>query len=536
MFVRQFGLMNRMLRTDERNIFTHLGRVVVVVSVLGAISARLLGAAVTGWTGREGRDAVLMLSLACLGYLSLGGIFFATMFPEEKERGTFGLVLLTGVDSLTLLAGKSLGRLVSIVMFLSLTLPFWWLGGTFGGVSAGQIGSVAVVLGCYLVFVSQIGTFFSVVCRTTLVASVWTILVIGITQMGPVAARQGLNDLVREFPWLLSPATVLRCQAILDTLSHGSSFFLAVQTVMSPAGFAVSSGCLAQLTAAVVLFILSSLLFDRLNRYEPESPVVPIGKRLLQLASRAGSTIRMPRLVRGDAIAWKDFHQFTGGKWLIIVRVFILVAGSLTFVAIQVGSSGHVRMLAEIVRFWGETLIVAGFYAIVLESAFHAAFVFQREIRDQTWDSLRMLPLSLGELCRRKILGVARALIPALVILSVGLTIVARHVPTYLERIQANDVWLGLLAVSFAPVAVVIALHVICLMSLLTNPWISLVFSQYAVGAAIGPIYLIALVGFVVGGAGLAISLCIAAGVAFWMAYRINRHVVRHLIDDNPRS
>ncbi|HTQ38769.1 MAG TPA: ABC transporter permease subunit [Pirellulales bacterium] len=77
-------------------------------------------------------------------------IFFSAMasasaVAQEKDRRTLELLLLTNLSNSELVLGKLLASLLSMLMLLAASVPFFMLTALFGGVSFGQIGRVFVV-------------------------------------------------------------------------------------------------------------------------------------------------------------------------------------------------------------------------------------------------------------------------------------------------------------------------------------------------------------------------------------------------------
>jgi hypothetical protein len=185
MSIKTVALLHQTFRVDVRQLRTHLLR--------GAFAAFVLFILATIHNdihrlGAPGLEFVRFLSVLSFVMLTMcGAFYFPSVITEEKEQQTLGLLRMAGVGPATLLVGKSVGRLgvVLLLMLMAVTLPYWWLAVTLGGVTLWQVGAVAVVLGSHLVLVSQVGTFFSVVCRTTGRASVWSAIVILSLLKGP---------------------------------------------------------------------------------------------------------------------------------------------------------------------------------------------------------------------------------------------------------------------------------------------------------------------------------------------------------------
>src|SRR5262245_1164330 len=95
---------------------------------------------------------------------------FCSAITEEKEEDTIGLMLMTRLNPLAILLGKSTARLASGLLFVVAQIPFTMLCVTMGGVTIEQVLRVYGILAAYLVFLCNLGLFFSVICRRTAAA------------------------------------------------------------------------------------------------------------------------------------------------------------------------------------------------------------------------------------------------------------------------------------------------------------------------------------------------------------------------------
>ncbi len=115
--------------------------------------------------------------VACLMLLSVA-VRAATSVSSERERETFDSLLTTPLDSNAILFSKWLGSL------LSMRWAWLWLGAIWGlGVITGGLHILALPLllaawTIYAAFVTSLGTWFSIVSRSSLRAVVWTLLTI----------------------------------------------------------------------------------------------------------------------------------------------------------------------------------------------------------------------------------------------------------------------------------------------------------------------------------------------------------------------
>jgi hypothetical protein len=123
-------------------------------------------------------------------------------------------------------------------------------------------------------------------------------------------------------------------------------------------------------------------------------------------ASRDGRVLwrrSIPRIRRlrswKNSIVWKEFMFLTGGWRGMAIRAVLYPLVGITF------SDGW-----KLERMYEPAIRMLGWDGAIL-----MAQVFSREFRDETWDTLRLVPLTLRQLCYRKVAGVALALVPGVI-------------------------------------------------------------------------------------------------------------------------
>src|SRR5262249_10621492 len=139
----------------------------------------------------------------------------------EKERNTFGLLLLTRLSPTTILLEKLLSRLVPMASFLLLSLPLMGFAYSMGGVGGREFANIVWMLILSTVQVGTLALACSAYCRTTVQSFIatclyglalyvgWAIL------LGVLQPLQGVHDFYVEqyvgavnfvvdayFPWL----------------------------------------------------------------------------------------------------------------------------------------------------------------------------------------------------------------------------------------------------------------------------------------------------------------------------------------------
>jgi len=482
MFVKTVALLNQAFRVDVRQLRTHLLRGAVATAVLWIL---FMVHENMRWTNAPGREFFSIIVFVSLVLLSLAGAFyFPSVITEEKEQQTLGLLRMAGVGPVTLLVGKSLGRLAVVLLLLTITLPYWWLAVTLGGVTLKQVAASAIVLATHLILVSQIGTLCSVIFRTTGPAAVVSCLVIGGLMIGPPI----LYEICRE----LRIANSAFGQSMLFLWETSATGRLEIVLRSGYSGGLILIPTLISLAAAAFLFLTSLLTFDLFNTYEvlDAAPARPLERLLRWLpwgkaaANAVAAKPRKPRRATGNAIIWKDFQQFAGGtKWWVLRSMLF---GFILFACIGLGlfwwyDRGRSYGYSYHFRSWdvGAPLFAWLLFFAGLEAVYLASHIFSKELRDQTWDSLRMLPVSLSRLCTWKVAGCLKAFLPGLAFAGLALFFMIEDWNELFEELgrqPLNFFFAGIYCI----VSTLYALYLINFFSLKTNPWLGIVLAAAA--------------------------------------------------------
>jgi len=341
------------------------------------------------------------------------------------------------------------------------SLPHWRLCVTLGGVTTTQVGAVAVALAAHLALMSQIGTLCSVYFTTTGRACVASMIILFLLLLGPPIAE----ELLRE----------------LHLLSRSNNFFAPMYRNMAPfqlamlvspgyAGGLITTQVWTNMLASVALFAVSWLLLDRVNTYDPapgrESKLLA---RLKSLLPESMLLKRPPRRAPvgpvGGAILWKDFRQFGGGYRWWLFRAIGFVCMGLLF-----SLDGWGRLWQRV----GVGLIVTAFWAGIAEIVFHAGHLLHREIKNQTWDSLRMLPVSTSSIVRRKIMAALWAMVPTFAALFLGMLMEKRLFEEIFREFDRHPVISSCVTI-YCIAGTILAVYLTCYFSLRVNPWLGTV-------------------------------------------------------------
>lgn len=406
------ALLGRSLRADSRGITTYLMRLGLLVFIFFSLAWAHLKSTELGAPGLHFLGPIVWINLLFISVAGLG--YFSSVITEEKEEMTLGLLRLTGLSPAAILLGKSTSRLIGALMLIVAQVPFTLLAVTLGGVSLRQVLAAYATLAAYTIFLSNLALVSSVVSRNTVRAAACTlVLMLAFLVGGPigsslVAALRGevratwiLDTLAPPFDWLLRANPFVRAGEIMVTGFSGPVV-----------GFQVA----ADLVLGLALFALAWALFGLTTR-EQRAASQARGFVLRRTSRLKWFAVDRPWR---DAIAWKEFHFLTGGRFMILARFAFLAAVPLV-VAILAHSFGEGVPLEVI----GALMIWTPIVVAPLELISHASRMFREEMNWHTLSDLMLVPMSPHRLIGQKFLGILPLLIPYAVSVFVGMLFAA---------------------------------------------------------------------------------------------------------------
>lgn len=253
-----------------------------------------------------GQDFSVSLLYVCYWFLALfGSLHFCSAITEEKEEGMLPLLRMTGADSLTILAGKSLPRLLMPVLLLLTIAPFIMLSITLGGVLL--TGIVRGILGllCFAFALSQLGLLASVFFRTTRAAFVATCFLWSFLELLPTwvyLLSLGSINTNRSEAWLLEEASLCSNMGT-SVIAYTDDQLWTWQMVIHT-------------TVGIICFLVAWLRFAWQSRQadQPRESSTPIALRFGR-----------PRVANdADALTWKTFQLVGGGVPGLILRGILM--------------------------------------------------------------------------------------------------------------------------------------------------------------------------------------------------------------------
>jgi ABC-type transport system involved in multi-copper enzyme maturation permease subunit len=125
----------------------------------------------------NGRMSFFLLSLFPLLFASFTGIFAtADMISKERREGTLGLLFLTRVHPMELIASKFISGVWQWVVCLLAILPMFLLPVLIGGVNGQEVIVMMALLISVCFLSASIGLFVSSLTRSAVTATVWTFM------------------------------------------------------------------------------------------------------------------------------------------------------------------------------------------------------------------------------------------------------------------------------------------------------------------------------------------------------------------------
>lgn len=359
------------------------------------------------WSGAVGRNFFTTVMWIDLFVLSIVGLsYFASAITEEKENDTLGLLRMTDLDALSILMGKSTGRLLGALFILLAQLPFMLVAVTMGGLVVHQVlAGFACLLG-YVFLLSNVGLFCSVVAKR----------VAGATMLSGAVIFALL-----VLPWWLYGSGQLAdgswLERGLDTWARMTPFVHLGQVVWTGFNGAIFGWqFFASLVVGVIFFGLAWLLFDRFADPSDEKPgagfVAPVANEVTPTRALAGRA-------KTPALRWKDYHYVAGGSTSVVLQSMVI----LVIIIVSMNALRNNRSEAWAMFGFFMSQLSGLFLAFCL--AINASRIFKKERDQRTLSSLLMLPMSTSRLVWEKTFGCLKAVLPGILGFGLGLTILA---------------------------------------------------------------------------------------------------------------
>ena len=341
----------------------------------------------TARIGAPGLELYRRIAYLNLVMISIAGAgCFSVCVASERDAGTLDLLRLAGLGPLGFLVGRWLPLVVTTALLLMLQVPCTSFAVTLGGVLPDRIRATTVATLVHLLLVASVGLLISVFSKTSQRAVLTALAVFGLWFAGP--------DIFEAAALQMWPASAARMETLFEQVRLYSAFG-SLERIDRTAWTGLSlwgAEQAWQILVAVLALVIAGLC---LERQSSSGPVVEEG--------HAGQ--RTPHRWRPGAAAVfdKDFRLVGGGFGWVALRMFVYPVVGIAYVR-TVGAFNDWMTWALI----HETAL----RMIGWDTAITLSQLFQREVRDQTWDGLKLLPIPRGKLCYSKLAGALAALSP----------------------------------------------------------------------------------------------------------------------------
>lgn len=149
------------------------------------------------YSGFDPQD--MMMLYVVLSFMQLGLILItmpaltAGSISMERERQTLDLLLITKMSSFSIIMGKLLSGIGTVVLMTIATLPIFGVVFYFGGISIFALLSMTIYLFVISCMVSAISIFLSVILKKTIVSIVFMYIIIGFLCFGTMIVYAVFN-------------------------------------------------------------------------------------------------------------------------------------------------------------------------------------------------------------------------------------------------------------------------------------------------------------------------------------------------------
>jgi ABC-type transport system involved in multi-copper enzyme maturation permease subunit len=160
----------------------------------------------------------LTLSVGCLMILSTA-LHACGAIAGERDRRTLESLLATPLENRAIVWSKWWGSVVSVRKAWWYLAAVWATGIATNALSIDRVPWLILALLVYIVFAAGVGLWCSLVCRTALRATAWTLIILLVVCFASYPLRWGLSLFVQEYD-LYRPRTMNRL--VLDSVRRGS--------------------------------------------------------------------------------------------------------------------------------------------------------------------------------------------------------------------------------------------------------------------------------------------------------------------------
>ena len=182
----------------------------------------------------------------------------------ERERQTLDLMLLTKMSTVSIVVGKLMSSMLTILLIIVASLPVFSLVFYYGGVSLWNLFGMAGFTLLFAAMVGSISIFFSTVTKKTIVSTVWTYIIILALTVGnfvvtiifAITTQYNVNDLVialvTRFSFMLNPAVSFFA---LADMQYGMGLFNDLMQNIAYSGYISGTSAMSNALRAVLTVV-----------------------------------------------------------------------------------------------------------------------------------------------------------------------------------------------------------------------------------------------------------------------------------------
>ena len=384
--------------------------------------------------GRDIFEAMIYLQFIAI-YLFLPAIS-CSVITHEKERNSLGLLLITRLSPGTIILEKYLGRLITMLTFLTLGLPILAFAYALGGVSPAMFISGIWFLLMTMLQVAALGVLCSSFFRSTVGAFIATYVFGFFMLFGPIIVYE-LNlfyyrELFHVFSQVLQNIPALSNllgnwgrSSELNLFLFGPYLFdlcsrtTGISAILGPLILSIP-----MLTVTLMFLIMAHYFLVRRAFLTPRNLLLNMFRKLDSQFSKINDN----RVTRGivlvqddvklpedDPIAWRETSKKSLGTFRYLFRILVALEVPILFLCILIATGSPEPVVpGAVMLLWGVWILTTLLLAV------SATSLIAGERSHETLDVLLTAPLSGREILRQKIAGVRRLclvlLIPLLTI------------------------------------------------------------------------------------------------------------------------
>ena len=380
------SLFHRSLVSDNRQWQGYAFRFVMLI-IIGFILTQIVAMSQYRNASAIGKDFFQAVMVGNVVFVTLLAItLFSTAITEEKDNSSLGLLLMTGISTISLLMSKSFSKLLIAIMLILMQFPFTLLAITLGGVGFTQIFHAYITLICYTILVANIALLASVISsKSTISSSLTFIVLVSFNVLTPI--------------W--------KCSRFFSPFDRINKI---MSTAYSGGAFEINEIC--YLLLSFFFFVLSFICFNHFSRSAQDGISLPTPK----IIRRSKKQFFSPKRAWNQAIIWKEFHFSTGG----FATYGLFICAAIMIVSLFLGIYYHDCTSFPSMNDISYVVITTSIILLIVQVVFIGSTLFSREIWDKTHSSLMMLPISLKAMAYKKVAGALLMFIPMIILLIIG--------------------------------------------------------------------------------------------------------------------